>query len=85
MLHLNQQLEEHSKTEEQTSGGNLYDTEIQSSTPRHENAFESNEYEIDSQVEDQSIEEDSTSETRNEQPMQLVPYLKQKAFPFSFL
>jgi hypothetical protein len=34
--------------------------------------------------EDQSIEEGSTSETRNDPPMQLVDDLKQKAFPFSF-
>jgi hypothetical protein len=30
------------------------------------------------------FEEGSTSETRNDPPMQLVDDLKQKAFPFSF-
>ncbi|KAK2440673.1 putative disease resistance protein [Trifolium repens] len=75
---LNKQLEERSKTKD-TSGGNLNGTEIQSSTSKNENAIESN---LDShclkEKEDQSIEEGSTSETRNDPPMQLVDDLKQK-------
>ncbi|KAK2440668.1 putative disease resistance protein [Trifolium repens] len=75
---VNTQLEERSKTKD-TSGGNLNGTEIQSSTSKNENAIESN---LDSQClkekEDQSIEEGSTSETRNDPPMQLVDDLKQK-------
>ncbi|KAK2440669.1 putative disease resistance protein [Trifolium repens] len=80
---VNIQLEERSKTKD-TSGGNLNGTKIQSSTSKNENAIESN---LDSQClkekEDQSIEEGSASETRNDPPMQLVDDLKQKGIKLS--